>query len=170
MASKLKNLSEYDPNTVPSAVDMKIGILVSEWNHNITGALLDGALETLRKHGATDDNIIVRYVPGSFELIAGARLMATNAFVDAVICFGSVIRGDTPHFDYVCQGTTQGIAQLNAEYDIPFIYGLLTTNNLQQALDRCGGAVGNKGIECAVTAIKMVALKKELENFDNVIA
>ncbi len=163
MASKLKNLSEYDPDTVPSAADMKFGILVSEWNHNITGALLEGALSTLRKHGAKDENIIVRYVPGSFELVAGSRIMAEHAEVDAVICFGSVIRGDTPHFDYVCQGTTQGISYLNANYKIPFIFGLLTTDNLQQALDRCGGAVGNKGIECAVTAIKMIALQNEFE-------
>ena len=163
MASKLKNLSEYDPDIVPSAADMKFGILVSEWNHNITGALLEGALSTLRKHGAKDENIIVRYVPGSFELVAGSRIMAEHAEVDAVICFGSVIRGDTPHFDYVCQGTTQGISYLNANYKIPFIFGLLTTDNLQQALDRCGGAVGNKGIECAVTAIKMIALQNEFE-------
>ncbi len=162
MASILKNLSQYDPNTVPSASDMKFGIVVSEWNHNVTGALLEGALETLRKHGATDDNILVRYVPGSFELIAASKWMADYTDVDAVLCFGCVIRGDTPHFDYVCQGTTQGIATLNTNYDIPFIFGLLTTDNLQQALDRCGGKLGNKGTECAVTAIKMAALQREL--------
>ena len=162
MASSLKNLSVYDPDSVASADDMRFGIVVSEWNHDITGALLDGALETLKKHGAKDENIVVRYVPGSFELIAGGKWMAEYADVDAVLCFGCVIRGDTPHFDYVCSGTTQGIANLNLEYDVPFIFGLLTTNDLQQAQDRCGGRLGNKGTECAVTAIKMVTLQRDL--------
>ncbi|MCQ2230055.1 MAG: 6,7-dimethyl-8-ribityllumazine synthase [Bacteroidales bacterium] len=162
MASKLKNLSQYDPESVPSAADMKFAIVVSEWNHNVTGALLEGALETLKKHGASEDNIIVRYVPGSFELIASGKWMAEYTDADAILLFGCVIKGDTPHFDYVCQGTTQGIAQLNVDYDVPFIFGLLTTNDLQQALDRCGGKLGNKGTECAVTAIKMAALQKDL--------
>lgn len=162
MASVLKNLSTYDPDSVPNASNMKFGIVVAEWNHNVTGALLDGALETLKKHGAKEDNIFVRWVPGSFELIAASKWMAECLDVDAVMSFGCVIKGDTPHFDYVCMGTTQGIAQLNIQYDIPFIFGLLTTNNLQQALDRCGGKLGNKGIECAVTAIKMASLNQEL--------
>lgn len=162
MASKLKNLSVYDPESVADASEMKFGIVVSEWNHNVTGALLEGALETLKKHGAKEENIKVRWVPGSFELIAGGKWMAEYTDVDAVMCFGCVIKGDTPHFDYVCQGTTQGIAQLNIEYDVPFIFGLLTTNDLQQALDRCGGKLGNKGTECAVTAIKMAALQMDL--------
>ena len=102
MASELKNLSSYNPDSVPSAEEMKFGIVVSEWNHNITGALLEGAIETLLKHGAKEENIIVRYVPGSFELVAGARMMAENTEVDSVICLGCVIKGDTPHFDYVC--------------------------------------------------------------------
>lgn len=156
MASILKNLSDYDPQTVPSAEKMKFGIIVSEWNSQVTNALLEGAVETLLMHGAKEENIIVRYVPGSFELVAGSQCMSTQTDVDAIICLGCVIKGDTPHFDYVCAGTTQGIAHLNATGKIPFIYGLLTTNNLQQALDRCGGALGNKGTECAVTAIKMV--------------
>lgn len=162
MASSLKGLSTYNPESVPSADGMKFGIVVSEWNHDITGALLDGALETLKKHGVKDDDIIVRYVPGSFELVAGGKWMAEYTDVDAVICFGCVIKGDTPHFDYVCAGTTQGISNLNLTYDISFIYGLLTTNDMQQALDRCGGKLGNKGVECAVTAIKMVALQRDL--------
>lgn len=156
MASELKNLSSYDPETIPSAEKMKFGIVVSEWNHNITGALLEGAIETLRKHGAKEDNIIVRYVPGSFELIAGAKMMAEYTDVDSVICLGCVIKGDTPHFDYVCAGATQGIAELNVKYDKSFIFGVITTNNLQQALDRCGGKLGNKGTECAITSIKMI--------------
>ena len=160
MASSLKNLSDYDPKKVPSAETMRFGIVVSEWNNNITDELLNGAVESLVKHGAKTGNIGIMHVPGSFELIAGARIMVRKHNPDAVICLGSVIRGDTPHFDYVCAGTTHGIAQLNIEYDIPFIFGLLTTDNLQQALDRCGGRLGNKGTECAITAIKMVALNK----------
>lgn len=160
MASSLKNLSDYDPKKVPSAETMRFGIVVSEWNNNITDELLNGAVESLVKHGAKTGNIEIMHVPGSFELIAGARIMVRKHNPDAVICLGSVIRGDTPHFDYVCAGTTHGIAQLNIEYDIPFIFGLLTTDNLQQALDRCGGRLGNKGTECAIAAIKMVALNK----------
>ena len=161
MASSLKNLSDYDPKRVPSAEEMSFDIVVSEWNSNVTDKLLEGAVEALIKHGAQNSNIHIMHVPGSFELIAGARIMMRQNKPDAVICLGSVIRGDTPHFDYVCQGTTHGIAELNLQYDIPFIFGLLTTDNLQQAQDRCGGRLGNKGTECAVTAIKMVGLNKE---------
>ncbi|MBP5366296.1 MAG: 6,7-dimethyl-8-ribityllumazine synthase [Bacteroidales bacterium] len=164
MASSLKNLSEYNPDEIPSASEMKFGIVVSEWNSNITNALLDGAIETLKKNGAKDENIIVSHVPGSFELIAGGRYMAELTDADAVICLGCVIKGDTPHFDYVCAGTTQGIAELNTRYDKPFIFGVITTNNLQQALDRCGGRLGNKGTECAITAIKMINLFWSLKN------
>jgi 6,7-dimethyl-8-ribityllumazine synthase len=156
MATAYHNLSDYDFNSVPSAESMKFGIVVSEWNSNITGALLSGAVSTLEKHGAKKENIIVRAVPGSFELTFGAAQMAKQLDVDAVIVLGCVVRGDTPHFDYVCAGTTQGVAQLNAEGDKPVIYGLITTNNMQQAEDRAGGKLGNKGDECAVTAIKMV--------------
>lgn len=161
MASSLKNLSDYDPKKVPSAENMRFGIVVSEWNNNITDALLEGAVESLVKHGAKNSNIEIAHVPGSFELIAGAKMMMHQHKPDAIICLGSVIRGDTPHFDYVCSGTTHGIAELNLQYDIPFIFGLLTTDNLQQAQDRCGGRLGNKGTECAITAIKMVALNKQ---------
>lgn len=158
MASILKNLSSYDPTTVPSAANMKFGVIVSEWNSEITDALLRGAVETLLANGAKDENIIVKHVPGSFELTSAANNMARKSGVDAVICLGCVIKGDTPHFDYVCSGVTQGITQLNIKYDIPFIFGLLTTNNLEQARQRSGGSLGNKGTECAVTAIKMVDL------------
>lgn len=155
MASKYHNLSDYDINSVPDATGMKVGIVVSEWNNNITGALLEGACATLEKNGVAKDDITVMTVPGSFELIFGATQMAkTN--VDAVIAIGCVIRGDTPHFDYICEGTTYGLARLNATQEKPVIYGLITTNDMQQALDRCGGKMGNKGDECAVTAIKMV--------------
>lgn len=156
MATAYHNLSEYDFNSVPDASNMKFGIVVSEWNFNITGALLKGAVETLKRHGAKDDNIAVKTVPGSFELTYGANQFIKNTDVDAVIAIGCVVRGDTPHFDYVCMGATQGIAHLNATTDIPVIYGLITTNNMEQAEDRAGGKLGNKGDECAITAIKMV--------------
>lgn len=155
MATALHHLSDYDPEKVPDASNMCFGIVVAEWNPEITGALLDGAVATLKKHGALPENIIVKTVPGSFELIYGANQMSRNDRYDAIIVLGSVIRGDTPHFDYICQGVTQGIAQLNATNDIPIVYGLLTTNDLQQAKDRSGGRLGNKGDECAVVAIKM---------------
>ncbi|WP_101690241.1 6,7-dimethyl-8-ribityllumazine synthase [Dysgonomonas massiliensis] len=156
MATAYHNLSSYDPNKVPSGKDMRVGIVVSEWNPEITGAMLNGACELLLKHGVEKENILVDYVPGSFELTFGAKHLAENKEVDAVIILGCVVRGDTPHFDYVCEGVTQGITDLNIRYDIPFIFGLLTTDNMQQALDRAGGVHGNKGDECAIVALKMI--------------
>ena len=150
MASALHNLSNYDTTTVPDGNGWKIGIVVSEWNEEVTGALLDGAFNTLLKHGVNKEDIIVRFVPGSFELVYGSALMIEDTDVDAVIAIGCVIRGDTPHFDYICQGATQGLAELNRLAEVPVIYGLLTCNTMQQALDRCGGELGNKGDECAV--------------------
>ena len=155
MATALQNLSNYDSSKVPDAYNMCFGIVVAEWNPEITGALLEGAVSTLQKHGALPENIHVKTVPGSFELIYGAHQMTLNGSYDAIIILGCVIRGETPHFDYICQGVTQGIAQLNTISEIPVIYGLLTTNDLQQARDRAGGKLGNKGDECAVVAIKM---------------
>lgn len=156
MSTAYHNLSDYDFNSVPDASTMRFGIVVSEWNYNITGALLDGAVKTLKKHGASEGNILIQSVPGSFELTFGASQLIKSGKVDAVIALGCVVRGDTPHFDYVCAGATQGIAYLNATTDIPVIYGLITTNNMQQAEDRSGGKLGNKGDECAITAIKMI--------------
>ena len=155
MATALHNLSDYDFVAVPDASNMIFGIVVAEWNPEITGALLDGCVSTLEKHGALPENIHVKTVPGSFELIYGAHQMTLNDGYDAVIILGSVIRGETPHFDYICQGVTDGIARLNATSNIPVVFGLLTTNDLQQARDRAGGKHGNKGDECAVVAIKM---------------
>ena len=155
MATALRNLSEYNAAKVPDASNMTFGIVVSEWNPEITGALLDGCVSTLEKHGALPENIHVKAVPGSFELIYGAHQMCLNGGYDAVIILGCVIRGDTPHFDYICQGVTYGIARLNAKSEVPVIFGLLTTNDLQQAKDRAGGKLGNKGDECAIDAIKM---------------
>ena len=160
MATAFHNLSEYDFNSVPDASQMRFGIVVSEWNSNITGALLEGAVNTLKKHGTKEENILVQTVPGSFELTFGASQMIKSGKVDAVIAIGCVVRGDTPHFDYVCAGTTQGIAHLNATTDIPVIYGLITTNTMKQAEDRAGGKLGNKGDEGAITAIKMVHFKQ----------
>ena len=137
---------------VPSAEGLRVAIAVAEWNSNITEPLYLGAVEVLRRQGAAE--ICTMRVPGTFELInASVRLKAEG--YDAVIAIGCVVRGDTPHFDYICQGVTQGIAHLNATQEIPVIYGLLTTNDLQQAKDRCGGRLGNKGDECAIDAIKM---------------
>ena len=155
MATALHNLSDYDFSKVPDASNMCFGIVVAEWNPEITGALLEGCVSTLEKHGALPENIHVKTVPGSFELIYGAQQLSRNDGYDAIIILGSVIRGETPHFDYICQGVTQGIAHLNATNNIPIIYGLLTTDDLQQAKDRAGGRMGNKGDECAVVAIKM---------------
>lgn len=163
MATNLKNLSDYDPTQVPSAEKMKFGIIVSEWNPVITDALMQGARNTLIKGGANPENIIVAHVPGSFELTHGARQFIKKTDVDAVICLGCVVKGDTPHFDFVCQGVTQGITHLNVKYGKPVIFGVLTTDNQQQAIDRAGGKHGNKGDEAAITAIKMVSLNNELK-------
>lgn len=160
MASSLKNLSDYDPSVIPDGSPYKIAIVVSEWNEGITSALLEGAKNTLLKHGVKADNIIIRTVPGSFELSYGARILAEQNSPHAVICLGCVIQGETPHFDYICQGITHGITELNLDYEIPFIFGVLTTLNLQQAEDRCGGKHGNKGDEAAITALKMIQFSK----------
>jgi 6,7-dimethyl-8-ribityllumazine synthase len=158
-----KNLSEYDLATVPSAAAMKFGIVVAEWNYEITGALAQGAVDTLKRHGAIDENIIVKHVPGTFELTLGAQYLAEFTKVDAIIVLGCVIQGETRHFDFICQGVTQGITNLNMKYNKPFIFGVLTTDNQQQALDRAGGKLGNKGDEAAVTAIKMLALRNDIK-------
>jgi len=160
MSTANKNLSEYKPERIPGAKDMRFAIVVSEWNEDITHAMLEGARNTLLKNGVIPEQIIIEYVPGSFELTAGARMVAETGSFDAVICLGCVIRGETPHFDYICTGVTNGITQLNLHYSIPFIFGVLTTENLQQAKDRAGGKYGNKGNEAAITAIKMAALKR----------
>lgn len=157
------NLSEYASGSVPDAGKMRFGIVVSDWNHQITGSLLRGAVETLKKHGASESNIIVRHVPGSFELTLGAQFLAEYEDLDAIICLGCVIQGETPHFTYICQGVTHGITQLNLDYNIPFVFGVLTTLNLEQAEERSGGKHGNKGDEAAVTAIRMAALQREME-------
>jgi len=157
------NLSDYNPEQVPDASEMRFGIVVSDWNMDVTWALLEGAVNALKKHGAKNKNIVIKHVPGSFELTLGAQFLAEYDDLDAVICLGCVIQGETPHFTYICQGVAQGITQLNMEYNLPFIFGVLTTNNQQQAIDRAGGIHGNKGDEAAVTAIKMAALQRDME-------
>ena len=158
-----KDLSAYDPELVPDAAKMRFGIVVSDWNREITRALLDGAVNTLKKHGASDNNIVVKHVPGSFELTLGGQFLAEYDDLDAIICLGCVIQGETPHFTYICQSVSYGITKLNLEYNIPFIFGVLTTLNIEQARNRAGGKLGNKGDEAAVTAIKMAALQREIE-------
>ena len=157
------DLSDYNPASVPDAGKMRFGIVVSDWNREITQALLEGAAMTLKKHGATDNNIVIKHVPGSFELTLGAQFLAEYDDLDAIICLGCIIQGETPHFSYICQSVTYGITKLNLEYNIPFIFGVLTTLDHDQALDRAGGKHGNKGDEAAVTAIKMAALQFEME-------
>lgn len=161
MATANKNLSLYDKNSLPSARDFRFGIVVSEWNERITEGLFSGAINALEDCGALEGNIIRWNVPGSFELVYGAKKMIETQNVDVVITIGSVIQGETKHFDFVCEGVTQGIKDLNVMTDIPVIFCVLTDNNEQQSLDRSGGAHGNKGTEAAITAIKMAYLRRQ---------
>ncbi len=162
MATNLKNLSDYDSSKVPGAEKMKFGIVVSEWNGEVTEMLYQGAYETLMQHGAKEGNIFVKTVPGSFELTLGAQFFAEYGEFDAIICIGCIIKGKTPHFEYICQSVTKGITDLNIKYNIPFIFCVLTTNDIDQARERAGGKYGNKGVEAAITAIKMAALNNQM--------
>lgn len=155
-----KDLSKYDVNKIPNAKSMRFGIVVSEWNFDVTTALANGAIDTLLKNGTAEDNILVKYVPGTFELPLGGQYFAELENVDTVLLLGCVIQGETRHFDYICEAVAQGTKDLNLKYNKPFIFGVLTTDNKQQAIDRAGGKHGNKGVEAAITAIKMVELKK----------
>lgn len=161
MATILKNLSEYDFSKIPNAKGMRFGIVVSEWNDQITMALCKGAVETLLAHGAVESDIVVTYVPGSFELSFGSQLLAQKNDIDAVIALGCVIQGETRHFDFICEGVAQGITNVSLKYNKPVIFGVLTTNTQQQAIERSGGKHGNKGVEAAVTAIKMLDILKK---------
>jgi len=157
MATANKNLSDYDKTTIPNASSFRFGIVVSEWNDTITEALYLGAYDTLVNCGVNKEHIMRWNVPGSFELIHGCKKMQQQN-VDAVIAIGSVIQGETKHFDFVCQGVAQGIKDLNVIHNIPVIFCVLTDNNMQQAIERSGGKHGNKGTEAAIAAIKMAAL------------
>lgn len=159
MKNKNKDLSYYNKEDIPNAKELSFGIVVSKWNSEITDKLYEGALNTLIKCGATKDNIISYEVPGSYELVFGAKTIAKKN-IDAIICLGSVIQGETKHFDYICHSVANGIKDLNIKLDIPVIFGVLTDNTMQQAIDRSGGKNGNKGIEAAITAIKMAVLNR----------
>ena len=159
MATGNKNLSEYDKATIPNAKDFRFGIVVSEWNDIITEGLYNGAVAALKDCGTLDENITRWNVPGSYELIYGCKKMQEQN-VDVVIAIGSVIKGETKHFDFVCDGVTQGIKDLNVLHDTPVIFCVLTDNNMQQSIDRSGGKHGNKGTEAAIAAIKMADLRR----------
>lgn len=156
------NLSAYDRESIPVLKNKRVALVVSEWNYEITSALCNGAFETFTEHGFDSSDVEIHFVPGSFELTLGSQLLAQRDDIDAVVAIGCVIQGETPHFDFVCQGVTQGITDLNLKYNKPVIYTLLTTLNYEQAKNRAGGKHGNKGIEGAVTAIKMLDLKDKM--------
>lgn len=162
MSSQNKNLSTVEGSEVKSAVAYKFAIVWAEWNHEITKALCSGAVDTLLKHGTKPENILIKAVPGSFELTLGSQLMAELKDVDAVIALGCVIQGETRHFDFICDAVANGITNLNIKYNKPVVFGVLTPNTMQQAIDRAGGKHGNKGDEAAITAIKMLHFKKEI--------
>ncbi len=155
------DLSKYDASQLPSADVLerqRYAIVVADWNNEITYAMAQGAIDTFVKNGVPEENIDILHVPGAVELTYGAARVMKEERVSAVIVIGCVIQGDTPHFDYVCQSVTQGVAMLNAQGKVPVVFSVLTTLNKQQALDRCGGKLGNKGIEGAYTAIRMANL------------
>lgn len=162
MATAETNLSSYDPTTLPDASKMRIGIVVSEWNPDITQNLLQGAETVLREAGIRDENLRVIHVPGSYELALGAALLLQNANMNGVIALGNVIRGETAHFDYVCQAVAQGIKDVTLKFMRPVIFGVLTDDNRQQSIDRSGGKHGNKGTEAAVACLKMIHLQRGL--------
>ena len=159
MATKNNNLSDYKKDTLPNVSNLKFGIVVSQWNKEITDGLFNGAYSTLIDCGVLEENIKKLEVPGSFELIFGTKILSRKD-VDAIICLGSIIQGETKHFDYVCQGVTNGIKDLNISLGIPVIFGVLTDNTMDQAINRSGGKHGNKGVEAAITAIKMADLNQ----------
>ena len=154
------DLSAFDKAAIPNACSFRFGIVVSEWNSEITHNLKKAAIETLLDCGAKEEHIVSWNVPGSFELVYGCKKMIETQSLDAVIAIGNVIQGETKHFDFVCEGVTQGIIDLNVAYDTPVIFCVLTDHTLQQSIDRSGGKLGNKGVECAIAAIKMAALKQ----------
>ena len=164
MATDQKNLSHFNKSILPIAEKMRIGIVVSEWNNKITDQLLNGAITTLKELNVSEDNIFIHHVPGAFELALGSQYLLESNDIDGVITLGSVIQGETKHFDFVCEGATNGIMQVSLKYNKPVIFGVLTDNTLQQAIDRSGGKHGNKGIECAIACIKMIDLKNKIKS------
>lgn len=164
MATANHNLSGHDQSKVPSAEGMKISIVVSEWNEDVTNGLLKGAVSTLKQYGIKESDLQIEFVPGSYELPIAAQMLIEAKNPDAVICLGCVIQGETRHFDFVCEAVSQGVKDVSLKYNKAVIFGVLTDNNKEQSLARSGGALGNKGDEAAVTAIKMVELQKRLNS------
>jgi 6,7-dimethyl-8-ribityllumazine synthase len=162
MASAIKNLSVYDESNMPPATGLSFGIVVSDWNPDITHALYEGCMATLLKHGASEDDLRTVQVPGSFELPVGAKILAGSKRFDAIICLGCVIKGETQHDEYISHAVATGLTHLSIASGIPCIFGVLTPNDHQQALDRAGGRHGNKGVEAAATAIRMAALRRDV--------
>lgn len=163
MATHLKSLSDFSHIEIGSAADLTIAIVVAQWNAQVTAPLYEGAYNLLLKQGASAENIYVLQVPGSYELSSGADIILRKKTVDAVICLGCVIQGDTPHFTFICDAVANGITNVALKYNKPVIFGVLTTNNLEQALERAGGKHGNKGEEAAVTAIQMASISRSIE-------
>lgn len=161
MATEGRNLSEYKKEFIPNGADFKIGIVVSEWNDSITMNLLQGAKQALLDNGVKEENILVRFVPGAFELPLGCQFMLESTDVDGVVAIGVIIQGETKHFDFVCSGTTQGLMDVNLKFNKPVAFCVLTDNNIQQSIDRSGGKHGNKGVECAIACLKMIDLKNQ---------
>ena len=164
MSTQHKNLSDFSGSEIPSAAKYHFGIVTAEWNAEITNALYQGAYSNLLKYGALAENIYSYPVPGSFELTSGADLLLKNHKLDAVICLGCVIQGETRHFDFICNAVANGISNVAIKYSKPVIFGVLTTDNQQQAIDRAGGKHGNKGDEAAIAAIKMANLAETLSS------
>lgn len=163
MSVKKTNLSDYNPLLIPTLNGNKIAVLVSEWNTEVTFALRDGAVDTLIKHGLKREDILIKYVPGSYELpIAAEMVYRTHDEIDAIICLGCVIQGETRHFDFICNAVANGVMNVAINYSSPVIFGVLTTNDMQQAIERSGGKHGNKGVEAAIACIKMIALENSL--------
>ena len=160
MATAGKNLSQYSKEEILNSADFKIGIVVSIWNDEITSNLLSGALQALKDFGVLDENIIIKQVPGAFELPLGSQYLLSAADVDGVIAIGVVIQGETKHFDFVCSGATQGIMEVMLKYNKPVAFCELTDDNIQQSIDRSGGIHGNKGTEAAIACLKMIANKQ----------
>jgi 6,7-dimethyl-8-ribityllumazine synthase len=162
MATSNKNLSAYDKNKIKSGADLTIGIVVSEWNDEITSKLCEGAVQTLIDNNVIEANIKIQKVPGAFELPLGAQFLLKHEKLDGIITIGTVIQGETKHFDFVCQGATQGIMRVMLDFNTPISFCVLTDNTKEQSIARSGGKHGNKGIEAAVSLLQMIAAYKSL--------
>lgn len=160
---KKTNLSDYNANSVPDGKEYRIAVIAAEWNPEVTDSMMYAALDTLREHGVKEDNLDVYRVPGTFELTTAANQVLQRTTVDAVICIGCVIQGETRHFEFICQAVSQGLTNVAIKHNRPVIFSVLTCDNMQQALDRAGGCHGNKGVEGAITALKMVSLNNSIE-------